>query len=59
MNGQTMNYKRYFESLENMKEPVVPRAKIDMRGFLAYAKKIGKSPAEISKEDKDKFIVYK
>lgn len=54
-----MNYKRYFESLENMKEPVVPRAKIDMRGFLAYAKKVGKSPAEISKEDKDKFIVYK
>ena len=58
MIGQMMNYNKYFDSLQKMEEPIVPKAKIDMRGFLEYAKKKGVAPAQISKKEKDMFITY-
>ena len=56
MNGQTTKYEAYLKSVEQMKEPEVKRAKIDMRGALAYAKARGIRVSELSQNEKDMFI---
>ena len=38
MNGQKTKYEKYLESLELIKESVVPRAKLNMRGAILFAK---------------------
>ena len=43
MNGQKTKYEKYLESLELIKEPVVPRAKLNMRGAILFAKEKGVS----------------
>ena len=39
MNGQMMNYKRYYESLKNTPEPdeVLKPIAIDYKGLISYA----------------------
>ena len=46
MNGQMMNYKKYYESLKNTPEPgdAVNLMAIDYKGLVAYAKSVSKSP---------------
>ena len=58
MNGQTMNYKSYLESLKNMEEPIVPKAKIDMRGAINFAKNLGTTVENLTPFQKSKFIQY-
>ncbi|MBO4609470.1 MAG: hypothetical protein J5696_06310 [Lachnospiraceae bacterium] len=58
MSGQMKNYKNYIESLDNMKEPVVPKAKLDMRGAIRYAQEKGVSVEMLTKEEKERFIQY-
>ena len=58
MNGQMKNYKKYLSSLEIMQEPVVPKAKIDMRGVLRFAKEKGVLVENLSKEEKLQFIQF-
>jgi len=49
---------KYFETLENMQEPKVPKAKLDIRGIIEYAKSKEVPVEELSAEDKAKFIEY-
>ncbi len=58
MNGQKKNYENYLRSLNVMQEPKVPKAKLDMRGAILFAKQQGIPVEKLSKEDKDKFIQY-
>ena len=58
MSGRMKNYKNYIESLERMQEPVVPKAKLDMRGAIKYAREKGVPVGKLSKEEKDRFIQY-
>ncbi len=58
MNRQMKSYKKYIESLKHMQEPVVPKAKIDMRGAMKYAQEKGVSVEELSQEEKERFIQY-
>ena len=58
MSGLMKNYKNYIASLEHMQEPVVPKAKLDMRGAIKYAKEKGIPVESLSKEAKDRFIRY-
>ena len=61
MNGQMMNYKRYYESLKNTPEPdeVLNPVVIDYKGLIAYAKTRGVEPCDLSDEEKSRFIVSK
>ncbi len=56
MNGLTMNYDRYKESLEKMKEPPFPNVIFDMRGLIDYAKGKGVKISLLSDEEKKQFI---
>ena len=56
MSGRMMNYDKYVKSLSYMAEPVVPKMKIDMRGAMAFAKKKGVCVADLSREDKARFM---
>jgi hypothetical protein len=59
MNGQMMNYSRYLKSLEETPyydASEVLNIKLDMQGLLAYARKEGKKPIELTREERDKFI---
>lgn len=58
MNGQMKNYNKYLKSLETMKEPAVPRAKLDLRGIMLYAQAKGVSVEELTRAEKDRFITY-
>lgn len=58
MSGRKKSYKDYLKSLDVMQEPVVPRARLDMRGAILFAKKKGVPVGELSREDKDRFIQY-
>ncbi len=58
MNGLMESYEKYIESLDRMQEPVVPKAKIDMRGAMEYAKKKGVLVGSLTKEEKELFIRY-
>lgn len=58
MSGRKKSYEEYLKSLEVMQEPVVPKARIDMRGAILFAKKKGVPVGELSRADKDRFIQY-
>lgn len=57
MNGQMSRYK---ESLKNTPKPVMPSqfagTRIDLKGLLAYAKAKGVSPADLSEQEKERFV---
>ncbi len=58
MNGLMKNYDSYLQSVEIMQEPIVPKAKIDMRGALKFAKEKGIPVDKLSKKEKEQFIWY-
>ena len=57
MNGLMKKYK---ESLENMSEPILlsdcKHVKMDLSGLMKYAKSKGMKVADLSSEEKAKFI---
>ncbi len=55
MNEPMKNYKLYLESLKEMEEPIVPKAKIDMRGAIAFAEKIGTTVENLTPHQKREF----
>ena len=61
MNGQMKNFNNYYKQLETMDlNPVsakdLPRVKLDIRGAILYAKKMGKEVCELSDDEKQKFM---
>ena len=58
MNGRTKNYNEYIESLKEMQEPVVPRAKLDLKGIRLYAQSKGVSIESLTRDEKNMFITY-
>ncbi len=56
--GQMTKYERYISTLDSMQEPIVPMAKLDMRGAMLYARSMGKKVYELSAEEKSRFIIY-
>ena len=59
MNGQMMNYKRYYESLKNTPEPeeIINPMAIDYKGLIAYAASKGVEPCDLSEDDKSRFVI--
>ena len=59
MNGQMMNYKRYYESLKKTPEPsdVSNVVAIDYKGLVKYAASKGVEPCDLSEKEKNKFII--
>ena len=49
-------YKRYYDSLAAMKEPDIPKVRLDMRGAIRYAQERGKTVEDLTREEKDRFI---
>ncbi len=58
MSGRMKSYKEYLSSLEAMKEPIVPKAKLDMRGILKFAQDKGIPVSKLTQKEKEKFIEY-
>ena len=61
MNGQMKNYNNYYKQLETMDLTHVsakdlPNVKLDIRGAIAYAKKLGKQVFELTDEEKQRFM---
>lgn len=61
MSGQTMNYNKYYKSLEKMPEPIMPKdlpkAKMDINGLVDYARSKGKRVSELTEEELNRFII--
>ena len=57
MNGRT---KRYKESLLKTSDPVLlsqsPHVQLDLKGIMQYAKEQGKNVAELTEQEKNRFI---
>ena len=58
MSGQKKKYKDYLHSLSEMQEPRVPKAQIDMRGAMNYAREKGVMVEHLTREEKKRFIHY-
>lgn len=60
MNGQTMNYRNYFEYLNTMAEPIMPsglpKRKLDMKAIAKYAKEQKICFADMSEEEKNQIL---
>lgn len=56
MSGQKKKYEIYLKSLEMMREPIVPKVRLDMRGARLYAMKKGVAVKDLTEEEKAKFI---
>ncbi len=56
MNGLTTKYEKYLENLEKLREPEVPKVKLDMRGALEYAKRKGLLVCDLSDDEKSMFV---
>ena len=61
MNGQMKNYNNYYKQLETMdlmpaSAKDLPHVKLDIRGAIAYAKKLGKQVFELTDEEKQRFM---
>ena len=57
MNGQMKKYK---ESLKNMGKPIMlkdVKQRVNIKGIMEYAKKKGVKVAELSDEEKSKFMI--
>ena len=63
MNGlmRKYNFKLYKEQLETMNEPIMmsqlPKVRLDLRGIRDYAKMKGVAIADLSVEEKQRFIM--
>ena len=59
MIGQMMNYKKYYESLDNtpQPEPIDHPMEIDYNGLVEYAKQKGVQPCDLSDAEKESFII--
>ncbi len=59
MNGQMMNYKRYYESLEKTPEPaeVSDVVAIDYKGLVRYAASKGVEPCNLPESERNMFII--
>ncbi len=58
MSGQPRIFEDYISSLQSMKEPIVPKTRIDMRGAMQYALKKGVPVGDLTRKEKDMFIQY-
>ena len=60
MNGQVMDYKKYYEALGSMPGPVsleeMPKVRFDFRGIIQYAKDKGVDPNDLTEEERERFI---
>lgn len=60
MNSQTIDWKKYYEYIKTMPEPVMPsqlpKVKMRLRDLSAYAEKTGRKVSELSKEEIEQFI---
>ena len=60
MNGQTMKYNLYLDSLKNIPEPILLNqmpAKMNLRKLAEYAKEKGVRVSSLSKEEMEKFVI--
>ena len=60
MSEAEMNFEKYWKTVQNM-PPVImpsenPKVKINLGGLIAYARSVGKQPAELSDEEKAMFV---
>lgn len=60
MSGQTMNYSKYYKSLEKMPAPIVvtklPKVKMNVNDIVQYARMKGKKVSELTEAEQNKFI---
>ena len=49
-------YEEYLKTVEAMQEPEVPKAKLDMRGALEYARSKGLRVCDLSEDEKSMFV---
>lgn len=60
MNGQMMNYNKYYKSLEAMPKPIMisqlPKAKIESKKMFAYAREKGKRVSDLTLAEQSLFI---
>lgn len=60
MNGQMMNYKKYFEYLNTMPEPIMPsglpKRKLNLSAIAKYAKEHKICFADMSEEEKNQIL---
>lgn len=63
MNGQRMNYSRYYEQLKTMEAPVLPsqlpNVTVDLGAISKYAKKKGVHVYELTDSEKSQFLKRK
>ena len=57
MNGQKKSYEQILKEMEG---PIdidkIPNRKMDLKGLLRYARKVGKKVSELTEKEKSKFI---
>ena len=58
MNGPKKTYREYLATLPPKQEPKIPRAYVDMRGIVKYAKDRGITVEEMTRAEKDQFVTY-
>ena len=60
MSGLMMNYKNYYNYVNNMNPPVMPselpKVKIRLRDMAAYARQKGVKVTELTEEEKNSFM---
>lgn len=60
MNGQKMNYSKYYKSLETMPDPIMvtqlPKVKMNVNEIVRYARIKGKKVSELTEAEQNKFI---
>lgn len=60
MNGQRMNYSKYYKSLETMSDPIMvtklPKVKMNVNEIVKYARMKGKKVSELTEAEQNKFI---
>lgn len=60
MSGLMMNYKKYYEQVRNMSEPIppsqLPQVKVDLSALSKYAREKGIPVSQLSDEEKALFI---
>jgi hypothetical protein len=61
MSGQEMTYDETIDDFESgllFEEHPFPRAYVDMRGIVKYAKERGITVEEMTRAEKDQFVTY-
>lgn len=60
MNGQRMNYSKYYESLEMMPDPIpvtqLPKVRMNVSELVKYARLQGKKVSQLTEAEQNKFI---